>query len=222
MKLIVTGAGGALGAATAALLERQGHEVARIVRSAAPDQPLSIACEDLADADADAAERSIGTAVEARGSLDGVLHLAGAFDWRPVAQSDAALWQHLFRKNLETTLNVVKAALPCLEADGAIVTIGAAAAEPCGAGMAPYAASKSAVARLTQSLAAELDESRIRINTLLPSIIDTPANRAAMPDADPSVWTHPDAIAEVAAFLVSPAARAVNGALIPVTNAVAR
>ncbi len=220
MKLIVTGAGGALGAATATLLKRQGHEVARIVRSAAPDQPLSIACEDLADADA--AERSIGTAVEAMGSLDGVLHLAGAFDWRPVAQSDAALWQTLFRKNLETTLNVVKAALPCLEADGAIVTIGAAAAEPSGAGMAPYAASKSAVARLTQSLAAELDESRIRINTLLPSIIDTPANRAAMPDADPSAWTHPDAIAEVAAFLVSPAARAVNGALIPVTNAVAR
>jgi len=220
MKLIVTGAGGALGAATAALLERQGHEVARLVRSAVPDQPLSIACEDLADAEA--AERSIGTAVEAMGSLDGVLHLAGAFDWRPVAQSDAALWHLLFRKNLETTLNVVKAALPCLEENGAIVTIGAAAAEPSGAGMAPYAASKSAVARLTQSLAAELDESRIRINTLLPSIIDTPANRAAMPDVDPSAWTHPDAIAEVAAFLVSPVARAVNGALIPVTNAVAR
>lgn len=220
MKLIVTGAGGALGAATAVLLERQGHAVARIVRSAVPDHPLSIACDDLADADA--AELAVGAAVEAMGSLDGVLHLAGAFDWRPVAQSDAALWQALFRKNLETTLNVVKAALPCLEANGAIVTIGAAAAEPSGAGMAPYAASKSAVARLTQSLAAELDESSIRINTLLPSIIDTPANRAAMPDADPSVWTHPDAIAEVAAFLVSPAARAVNGALIPVTNAVAR
>jgi len=131
------------------------------------------------------------------------------------------LWQTLFRKNLETTLNVVKAALPCFEAGGAIVTIGAAAAEPSGAGMAAYAASKSAVARLTQSLAAELDESRIRINTLLPSIIDTPANRAAMPDADPANWTHPDAIADVASFLVSPAARAIHGALIPVTNNVA-
>jgi len=88
--------------------------------------------------------------------------------------------------------------------------------------MAPYAASKSAVARLTQSLAAERDESRIRINTLLPSIIDTPANRAVMPDVAPSSRAHPDAIAEAAAFQVSPAACAINGALIPVTNAVAR
>lgn len=219
MKLIVTGAGGALGAATAALLERQGHEVARIVRGSASQDMRTIACEDLADAQA--AEQSLAAAVEALGSLDGVLHMAGAFDWRPVAQSDAALWHSLFRKNLETTLAVVQAALPCLEAGGAIVTIGASAAEPSGAGMAPYASSKSAVARLTQSLAAELDESTIRINTLLPSIIDTPANRAAMPDADPSSWTHPDAIAEVASFLVSPAARAIHGALIPVTNAVA-
>lgn len=102
-----------------------------------------------------------------------------------------------------------------------MVTLGAAAAEPSGAGMAPYAASKSAVARLTQSLSAELAGSGIRINTLLPSIIDTPANRAAMPDADRSSWTHPDAIAEVVSFLVSPAARAIHGALIPVTNRVA-
>jgi len=219
MKLIVTGAGGALGAATAALLDRQGHEVARIVRNSASQDPRTIACEDLADAES--AERSLDAAVKALGSLDGVLHMAGAFDWRPVAHSDAALWQALFRKNLETTLAVVKATLPCLRAGGAIVTIGAAAAEPSGAGMAPYAASKSAVAKLTQSLAAELDEGRVRINTLLPSIIDTPANRGAMPNADPSSWTHPDAIAEVASFLVSPAARAIHGALIPVTNSVA-
>lgn len=219
MKLIVTGAAGALGAVTARLLERQGHEVARIVRRPAPEHPRTIACDDLADAES--AERSVGAALEALGSVDGVLHMAGAFDWRPVTQSDATLWQNLFRKNLETTLAVVKAALPCLEAGGAIVTIGSAAADPSGAGMAPYAASKSAVARLTQSLAAELDENRIRINTLLPSIIDTPANRAAMPDADPSSWTHPDAMADVASFLVSPAARAIHGALIPVTNAVA-
>jgi len=218
MKLIVTGAGGALGAATAALLDRQGHEVARIVRNSASQDQRTIACEDLADAES--AERSLGAAVKALGSLDGVLHMAGAFDWRPVAQSDAALWQALFRKNLETTLAVVKATLPYLREGGAIVTIGAAAAEPSGAGMAPYAASKSAVAKLTQSLAAEL-EGRIRINTLLPSIIDTPANRGAMPNADPSSWTHPDAIAEVASFLVSPAARAIHGALIPVTNSVA-
>jgi NAD(P)-dependent dehydrogenase (short-subunit alcohol dehydrogenase family) len=219
MKFMVTGAGGALGAATAALLDRQGHEVARIVRNSPSQDPRTIACEDLADTQS--AERSVGAAVKALGGLDGVLHMAGAFDWRPVAHSDATLWQALFRKNLETTLAVVKATLPRLGAGGAIVTIGAAAAELSGAGMAPYAASKSAVARLTQSLAAELDEGRIRINTLLPSIIDTPANRGAMPNADPSSWTHPDAIAEVASLLVSPTARATHGALISVTNSVA-
>ncbi len=187
----------------------------------APDAPaLTIGCEDLAQPEA--AARAIGLATDRLGGLDGVLHLAGAFDWRPVAESDAKLWQALFRANLETTLSVVKAALPRLAPDGAIVTIGAAAAVPSGAGMAPYAASKSAVARLTESLAAEIRPGGIRINTLLPAIIDTPANRAAMPDADVSIWTHPDAIAEAAAFLVSPAARAIHGALIPVTNAVGR
>jgi NAD(P)-dependent dehydrogenase (short-subunit alcohol dehydrogenase family) len=181
---------------------------------------LTIGCEDLAQPAA--AARAIGLAADRLGGLNGVLHLAGAFDWRPVAESDTRLWQALFRANLETTLNVVRAALPLLATDGALVTIGAAAAVPSGAGMAPYAASKSAVARLTESLATELRPGGIRINTLLPAIIDTPANRAAMADADFSTWTHPDAIAEAAAFLLSPAARAVHGALIPVTNAVGR
>lgn len=221
MKLIVTGATGALGTATVGLLERVGHEVVRIVRNAAPDAPaLTIGCEDLAQPEATA--RAIELAVDRLGHLDGILHLAGAFDWRPVAESDATLWQALFRANLETTLSVLKAALPLLAADGAIVTIGAASAVPSGAGMAPYAASKSALARLTESLAAELRPGGIRINTLLPAIIDTPANRASMPEADSSTWTHPVAIAEAAAFLLSPAARAIHGALIPVTNAVGR
>jgi NAD(P)-dependent dehydrogenase (short-subunit alcohol dehydrogenase family) len=221
MKLIVTGAAGALGIAAASLLERKGHDVARIVLRAAPDAPaLTIGCEDLAQPEA--AARAIELSADRLGGLDGVLHLAGAFDWRPVAESDVTLWQAMFRANLETTLSVVKAALPLLAPDGAIVTIGAASAVPSGAGMAPYAASKSAVARLTESLAAELRPGGIRINTLLPGIIDTPANRAAMPGADFSTWTHPDAVADAAAFLLSPSARAIHGALIPVTNGVGR
>ncbi len=218
MNLVVTGAGGTLGAATARLLERRGHRVVRIVRTSSPDdEPFSVVCADLAMAEA--AAQALDGARQHLGSLDGVLHCAGAFTWRTVADSDGVLWQTMFRKNLETTLSVVKAALPRLTPGGAIVTVGAAAAAPSGAGMGPYAASKSAVARLTESLAAELGRGGIRINTVLPAIIDTPANRAAMPDADPADWTHPDAIAEVAAFLVSPAARGIHGALVPVTNA---
>lgn len=219
MKLIVTGANGALGVATANLLERKGHCVARIVRNTRQEGPLTFACRDLANAEE--FDETVALATERLGGLDGVLHLAGAFRWMPILESDVALWRSLFRDNLETTLNVVKAAVPRLNPDGAIVTVGAAAADPSGAGMAAYAASKSAVARVTQSLARELVPGRCRINTLLPGIIDTPANRKDMADADPAAWTHPDAIAEVAAFLISPDARAINGALIPVSNAVA-
>lgn len=221
MKLIVTGAAGALGTAAANLLDRAGHGVARIAASMGSEtSPLTVECDDLSLPEA--AAQAIKHAADRLGGLDGILHFAGAFDWRPIAESDAALWQSLFRANLVTTLNVVRAALPLLTTDGAIVTVGAAAAAPSGAGMGPYAASKSAVARLTESLAAELGSGGIRVNTLLPAIIDTPANRAAMPDADFTMWTHPDAIAEVASFLVSPAARAIHGALIPVTNAIGR
>lgn len=221
MKLVVTGAGGVLGSATASLLERQAHEIIRIVRETSEGaQPHVIGCCDLSDRAA--AEAAIALAAERLGGLDGVLHLAGAFVWQPIVETDADVWRSMFRVNLETTLSVVQAALKHLASDGAIVTVGAAAAAPCGVGMGPYAASKSAVARLTESLAAELGRGGIRINTLLPAIIDTPANRAAMADVDPATWTHPDAIAEVAAFLVSPAARAIHGALIPVTNAVGR
>lgn len=220
MKLIVTGAGGVLGSATASLLENQGHKVARIVRRAPEGaQPYEIGCFDLADGGA--AAEAVALASERLGGLDGVVHLAGAFVWRPVVETDAELWRSMFRANLETALNVVRAALRHLSPDGAIVTVGAASATPSGAGMGPYGASKSAVARLTESLAAELGHVGVRINTLLPAIIDTPANRAAMADVDPATWTHPDAIAEVAAFLVSPGARAIHGALIPVTNAAA-
>lgn len=218
MRLVVTGAGGVLGSATASLLERDGNAVVRVVREAPEGaQPYVIGCSDLAESETAAA--AIALAAERLGGLDGVLHLAGAFAWQPVVETDVQLWRSMFRANLETTLSVVQATLRHLAPDGAIVTVGAAAAMLSGAGMAPYAASKSAVARLTESLAAELGHGGIRINTLLPAIIDTPSNRAAMPDVDPATWTHPNAIADAAAFLVSPAARAIHGALIPVTNA---
>ena len=84
--------------------------------------------------------------------------------------------------------------------------------------MGAYAASKAAVHRLTEALAAELATDGITVNAVLPSIIDTPANRADMPDADFSTWVQPQAIADVILFLASPAARAVTGALIPVNR----
>jgi NAD(P)-dependent dehydrogenase (short-subunit alcohol dehydrogenase family) len=121
-----------------------------------------------------------------------------------------------------TAVAASRAALPHLLARGAgrIVNIGANAATRAAAGMGPYAASKAAVARFTESLAEEMKDRGITVNAVLPSIIDTPQNRADMPDADFSRWVAPEAIAEVILFLVSDAAAAVTGALIPVTGRV--
>jgi NAD(P)-dependent dehydrogenase (short-subunit alcohol dehydrogenase family) len=101
---------------------------------------------------------------------------------------------------------------------GRIVNIGAEAAAKAGSGMGPYAAAKSGVARLTESLAEELKDRLITVNAILPSILDTPRNRADMPDADFTRWVAPAAIAELVVFLCSEQAGAITRALIPVTN----
>ncbi|HEY2274414.1 MAG TPA: SDR family oxidoreductase, partial [Steroidobacteraceae bacterium] len=94
--------------------------------------------------------------------------------------------------------------------------IGAGAAGRAAAGMGAYAASKAGVERLTEALAAELRDRNVTVNAILPGTIDTPANRAAMPDADVTRWVEPEAIADVVVFLASDAARAVTGAAVRV------
>ena len=84
--------------------------------------------------------------------------------------------------------------------------------------MGAYVASKSAVIRLTETMAAELREKNINVNCVLPTLVDTPENRAAMPDADPRRWVAPQALADVILFLASDAARAIHGAALPVTG----
>jgi len=99
---------------------------------------------------------------------------------------------------------------------GRIINVGAGAAARAGAGMGAYTASKAGVERLTEALAAELKDRNITVNAILPGIIDTPANRASMPNADVTRWVQPDAVADVVVFLASEAARAVNGAAVRV------
>jgi NAD(P)-dependent dehydrogenase (short-subunit alcohol dehydrogenase family) len=124
--------------------------------------------------------------------------------------------------NVTTAANACRAALPHLRAStaGRIVNVGANAALRSGAGMGAYAASKAGVHRLTESLAEELKADRITVNAVLPSILDTPANRADMPKADPSAWVSPAELSAVILFLASAAASAVTGALVPVTGRV--
>jgi NAD(P)-dependent dehydrogenase (short-subunit alcohol dehydrogenase family) len=124
--------------------------------------------------------------------------------------------------NLRTAVSASQAALPYLLAagDARIVNVGAGAAAKAGAGMGAYAASKAGVARFTEALAEELKDRGVTVNAVLPSIIDTAANRADMPKADFSRWVKPEQIADLIAFLLSDRARAITGALIPISGRV--
>lgn len=227
--IVVTGAFGVLGAAVAKAAAAQGARLALIDHSPVAPDGLVQACGvdtlvltgvDLADAaSAEAAMSQVKTRF---GGLDVLVNIAGGFRWQTLAQGDLAVWDQLYATNVKTAAGASRAALEMLKSSlaGRIVNIGAAGAVKAGAGMGAYAAAKAGVHRLTESLAEELKADGVTVNAVLPSIIDTPTNRADMPDADFSTWVAPADLAQVILFLASPAARAVTGALIPVTGRV--
>ncbi|HEY1447879.1 MAG TPA: SDR family oxidoreductase, partial [Caulobacteraceae bacterium] len=168
--------------------------------------------------DGPATRKAMGEIAASRGHIDGLVNIAGGFVFETLAAGSAATWEKMFRINLLTAVAASSAVLEHLGNPASIVNIGANAAARAGAGMGAYAASKSGVARLTESLAEELAARGVRVNAILPSVIDTPANRRDMPKADYRTWVSPEAIAKVVAFLMSDEAAAISGALIPVTN----
>ncbi len=154
------------------------------------------------------------------GGLDVLVNLAGGFEWQPLDAQKLEVWDRMFTMNLKTAVVTSAAALPRLKARGAgcIVNVGAGAAARAAAGMGAYTASKAGIQRLTESLAEELKDSHITVNCVLPGTLDTPRNRADMPQADFSRWVAPEALADVIAFLASDAARAVTGAAVRVAG----
>jgi NAD(P)-dependent dehydrogenase (short-subunit alcohol dehydrogenase family) len=230
---IVTGGFGALGAAVAQRLRERGAKVALIDRADSP-HPLSpqggrenssrdaIIFGGVDLADPASAKRAIDEAASQLGGLYALINVAGAFRWETVADGDVATWDFLYSVNLKTALCASKAALPHLLSGGTgrIVNIGAGAAAKASAGMGAYAASKAGVARLTEALSEEVKAKGITVNAVLPSIIDTPANRKDMPKADFAKWVRPEAIGELIAFLLSDEASAITGALIPISGLV--
>jgi len=227
--VVVTGGFGALGRVVAERAFDDGAHVALIDRSSGPppdlaqrfgERALFIGGVDLTREDESlAAVRSI---VQKTGALDVVVNVAGGFRWQTVADGDPQAWSALYAINVLTALHVSRAALPALRqsAAGRIVNVGAAAALKAGAGMGAYTASKAAVHRLTESLAEALKDSAITVNAVLPSVLDTPANRKDMPEADFSKWVSLDELATVILFLASAEASAITGALVPVTGRV--
>ena len=167
------------------------------------------------------ADSTIQKAIAEFKRIDVLANLAGGFRMgEPVHATSDATWKFLFDINAGTLLHAVRAVVPRMLAQGGgrIVNVGAFAAQKGAAQMGAYVAAKSAVIRLTETLAAELREKNINVNCVLPTIIDTPQNRAAMPGADPRKWVAPADLANVIAFLASDAARAIHGAAVPVTG----
>jgi NAD(P)-dependent dehydrogenase (short-subunit alcohol dehydrogenase family) len=138
----------------------------------------------------------------------------------PVHETSDALWRKMMDLNAGTVLNVARAVVPVMLAAGSgkIVNVGAMGGTVGKGNMAAYSASKAVVSRLTESMSAELREHGVNVNCVLPSIIDTPANRADMPNADHSRWVAPAALADVILFLASDKARAIHGASVPVVG----
>jgi NAD(P)-dependent dehydrogenase (short-subunit alcohol dehydrogenase family) len=167
------------------------------------------------------ARKAIEVAASHFGKLDALINIAGGFAFETVADGDPGSWKRMYALNVMTALNASRAAIPHLVASGSgrIVNVGAMGALQAGSGMGAYAASKAGVHRLTEALAAEL-KGKVTVNAVLPSIIDTAANRASMPKADFTNWVQPKELADVILFLASDAASAVTGALLPVNGRV--
>ena len=221
--VVVTGASGALGKVVVEAALRQGASVGCVDHAPAlvadMVQRIELGGVDLSDFSQ--AETAVSAVVARFGKLDALVNIAGAFAFETVTDGDTKTWQHLHAINLLTALHASRAAIPHLMKSGAgrIINIGAMGALQAEAGMGPYAASKAGVHRLTEALAAEL-KGNITVNAVLPSTIDTPANRQSMPGADFSKWVTGEELANVILFLASDAASAVTGALLPVRGRV--
>ena len=226
--VVVTGAFGALGRAVATAFAARNARLALldvtpqppgVIRGQLGAAPLLFGGVDLSDMEA---TRRVMAATAMRfGGIDVLVNIAGGFRWEKLEDGDPETWDQLYAMNLRTAVVCCKAALPALieRGGGRIINIGAgAAAARAGAGMGAYTASKAGVQRLTESLSEEVKDRGVTVNAILPGTIDTPRNRADMPDADFSRWVAPEAIADVILFLASEAARAVTGAAIPVVG----
>jgi NAD(P)-dependent dehydrogenase (short-subunit alcohol dehydrogenase family) len=223
--VLITGAAGHLGRALTDHFLAQGAQLVLLDRQAptggsAPLEPDSVLFSMADLLDREQVRRAVAQGEARFGKLDAVCHLAGGFAMgEAVHETSDRTWDHLMDLNARTLIHVAAAVVPLLERrGGSLVTVGASAAMHGAARQGAYSASKSALVRLTESMSDELKRRGVRVNCVLPSIIDTPDNRRAMPDADWTGWVAPQAIADVIGFLCSEAARAVHGACVPVSG----
>lgn len=225
--VLVTGAAGHLGRAVAAAFDADGANLVLVDRDRAllerafggdGTQRLLVPCDLF---DAAQVQGAVDQALQRFGRIDVLCHIVGGFRMgEAVHETSDATWDFLFDLNARTLLHAARAVVPAMlrQGGGKVINVGAFSAQRGLAAMGAYTASKSVVIRLTEAMAAELRERNINVNCVLPTVIDTPDNRAAMPDAEPARWVAPADLAAVIRFLASDAARAVHGAALPVTG----
>jgi NAD(P)-dependent dehydrogenase (short-subunit alcohol dehydrogenase family) len=223
--VLVTGAAGNLGKAVAAAFEAEGASLAlldvddKVLRAAFPGSAQLLVPVNLLDPAS--VSDAVAAVVKARGRIDVLANIAGGFRMGdPVHGTSVDTWRLMIELNAGTVMNMARAVVPNMLANGGgrIVSIAATAGLGGKPDMGAYSASKAAVIRLTEAMALELRDKGINVNCVMPSIIDTPANRADMPSADPKKWVAPAALADVILFLASDAARSVHGAAVPVVG----
>jgi len=223
--VLVTGAAGNLGRAVARAFAALDARLALVdlaperlsaAYGADTDGQCSLAADLL---DVSDVGRAVGAAVDRYGRIDVLCNLAGGFRMGPpVHETPDALWQQMLDLNARTVLHAARAVVPHMlrAGRGSVVNVAAYAAQRGAPRMGAYCAAKSTVIRLTESMSAELRDAGVNVNCVMPTILDTPENRADMPDADRARWVALDELAGVIVFLASDAARAIHGAAIPV------
>ena len=217
---MVTGASGGLGATVVEAFLAAGATVAGVARSIAPrddgERFLPISADLSTPAGAQRAVEE--TLLKTRG-IDALVHAMGGFaGGQPVEATDDATWESMIAVNLRSAFLIARAVLPqMIQARyGRIVAVGSRTAVQPAAGLSAYGVSKAGLNALVETIALETREHSITANAVLPGIIDTPANRKAMPGADFSRWVAPEKIAQQILWLCSEAASDTSGALIPI------
>ena len=213
---MICGAGGTLGQALVAEFTRRGDRVIAVSRRHAGDRMEGVS-QEIADLTVPAEVEALWARLADRGNRPRwVVNAAGGYAAATVADTDDALYRHMHDLNLATALWSSRAAARALESGAAIVNVGSRSALSGGQGAAAYAVAKAGVVRLTEVLAVELAPRRIRVNAVLPSLLDTPANRASLGSERMRKAVPPADVAAVVGFLCSDRARAITGASVPV------
>jgi len=214
--VLITGGAGALGQTVVPAFVSTGASV--ILGDRTPVQMPGITALKADFTDHTQVRNLVDEVIRTSGRLDALINLVGGFATGRLVETDVSLWQRMLTMNLTSAFLLSQAVLPFMlqHGQGRIVHVAARAALEPFTGAAAYIVSKTGLIGLIRTLSSELEGSGVTVNAVLPSTIDTPANRRAMPAADPSKWARPDSIAHTLTFLASDAARQIKGALIPI------